>query len=137
MTTPAQYEFTDDQNVVIRTLGKHMSDLGGFLQLLGVLYVVLGVLQLVGGFMEPAASRAASLGYAISALVYFVIGRWTRTAGVSVTNVATTTGNDLQHLMTALDQLRKLYGTMVTLIKVVFVLMILGFVIAVLLPRFA
>lgn len=140
-----QYEFSDEQNSLFRSLSGKM---GG----VGLVLVVIGILNLIAAGMLVAAiyrndlpadwvnklpveakNQLATLPpnqqllpFAINAglqgLVYFLLGIWTRSAAGSFRKVAGTQGNDVSWLMTALGALNKAYGLIYTLILLVVLL---------------
>ena len=112
------YEFTAEQNAVIRDLGRKMQGVGVFM-------IVLGVLSLAGfgaGFLGPGAP---SLVWIPIAAFFLLIGIWTVRAGREFRQVADTEGQDIRHLMTALAELRKFYTLHFWLFVVYLVLIVL------------
>jgi hypothetical protein len=128
MRTQAQYEFTDEQNRVIDQLARNMRVVAMFLTVIGMLYVVAFAAAAIHAFTAPVAiGQAALLGIAM--LLYLAIGKWTNAAALAFGGVVRTTGSDISHLMTALDNLRKLYVLMGTIIKVYVALIVIGLII--------
>ena len=111
------YEFTEAQNGTIRVVADRMKWVGMFLIAVGGLYGILGVLGLAEGL--------GAFGLIIYAVIFILIGIWTRSAGGSFSLIVETAGSDIPHLMDAVESLRKLYTLQ-------FWLMIVGLVIAVL-----
>ncbi|HEY1377146.1 MAG TPA: hypothetical protein VGF55_10155 [Gemmataceae bacterium] len=130
MSTQAQYEFTDEQNRVIDQLARNMRVVAVFLTVIGVLYIVAFAAAVIHAFSAPVAIGQALL-FAIAMLLYLAIGRWTNAAALAFSGVVRTTGSDISHLMTALDNLRKLYVLMGTIIKVYVALIVIGLIILV------
>jgi hypothetical protein len=97
----AAYEFDDGQNKIIAQLGKRM-------KLVGHVLIAFGGLVMLAGL--SSGGRGGFSGVAINAVVFILMGLWTRRAGQGFQNVVKTDGDDINHLMDALDQLRKLYG---------------------------
>ncbi|MEM9305249.1 MAG: hypothetical protein AAGE01_24285 [Pseudomonadota bacterium] len=108
------YEFTKEQDVVVDRAASWMR-LSGRLSLgIGLL---VGLPLLAGEYLVlPAAA------------FLIVIGTWTVRASKSFQRVTTTDGNDIQHVLDALDNLRKLYQLQAIIILLAFLAaLILGF----------
>jgi hypothetical protein len=128
-TAGGQYEFSAAQNQTIGTLARSMRVVGAFLILMGVVELLGAVLQLV---------RTGTFQINLAWLLYFIFGAWTRKAARSFQLIVDTQGSDISHLMSALDNLRKIYGFLYWFILVVLILMlILGIVLALLYPTTA
>jgi len=99
---PLQYEFTPAQNDI---LGKAATWIGLFS------WIMMGsaTLLALGGFLTAEAS---SIGALIAAAIYFIIGLTFRGAATSMQAVVQTAGNDMDHLMTALDKLGSAFKVM-------------------------
>lgn len=117
---PAQFEFTEAQNQVFKDLGRRMTAVGN-------LILVFGVLTLLAALV--ASTRGG--GGAVSGVIWCVFGSWTAKAGKGFTAIAATEGNDIDHLMGALDQLRQLYKAMYGLFISGLVLIVLAIVLGV------
>jgi hypothetical protein len=130
MSTQAQYEFTDQQNRVIDQLARNMRVVAVFLTVIGVLYIVAFAAAVIHAFAAPVAIGQAAL-FGIATLLYLAIGKWTNAAALAFDGVVRTTGSDISHLMAALDNLRKLYVLMGTIIKVYVALIVIGLIILV------
>lgn len=94
-----QYEFSSSQNELIKHLADKMRFVAYFLIATGALGVLGGLLSLQRG----------GVGNIISAVVYILIGVWTNSASSSFHRIVDTQGNDIENLMGALGELRKLY----------------------------
>jgi hypothetical protein len=112
------YEFTREQNAVIRDLARKMHGVGIFM-------LVLGALSLVGFVAGFLGSKTPSLAWFPIAVFLQVIGLWTVRAGREFRQVAATEGQDIQHLMTALAELKKFYTLHFWLFVVYLVLIVL------------
>ncbi|MBX9625120.1 MAG: hypothetical protein K2X82_15040 [Gemmataceae bacterium] len=130
------YEFTGEQNDLIRRLSRKMSLVGTVCVVFGVLYLLSSVLLLVFLFKDripadvmqkiPAEvqSQVPANDYlwgivvqtGLAALLFLLIGSWTRSAAAAFGEIVTTTGRDVSHLMAALSSLHKMYSLMYTLI---------------------
>lgn len=93
---PDPYEFTPDQNALIARLASKMLFVGLFALGLGIAAIVVG-----------AVRRDVSIIF--SGSLYAVIGLWTERSGRSFRFIALTKGQDIRHLMHALEDLRRLY----------------------------
>lgn len=94
-----KYEFSDTQNAQIAPLASKMRIVGYFLIALGVL----------GGIGSLAMAGTADIGVFVDAAVQVVIGVFTIQAAKSFQLIVDTQGNDMNNLMDALGELRKLY----------------------------
>jgi hypothetical protein len=107
--TPAvrveQYEFTSRENQVIGKLAKSMGYLGYVLVTFGVVILVIGV------FNHHAGMVLSSIGFVCT-------GIFTLTAAGSFRNVVETKGDDISHLMAALEHLRRATSVLVWVINV-------------------
>lgn len=102
VTTSAAYEFNASQNETIRLLG-------GKMKILGWVYIIQGILTAIASVLMLIVLPLAGLLYlAITAVVVFT-GIWTKSAAGSFEMIVLTKGGDINHLMDALDSLRKLY----------------------------
>lgn len=94
-----QYEFSSSQNGLIKDLSSKMRFVSFFLIGLGVLATIGGVANLTkGGF-----------GNIVYGVIQIIIGLWTQRAAFSFQRIVDTQGNDMENLMGALGELRKLY----------------------------
>ncbi len=101
---------------------------GTALSVLGCIYLIAVIICVVQAFSRPETSL--SVGYVLLATLFFLaLGVWTRKASRSFQAITKTRGRDIDHLMEALDHLRKHYSLMSTVVKV-YVTLILVVVIA-------
>lgn len=124
MTFDKQYEFNSSQNELIADLVKKMRFVSYFL-------IVMGVLGIIGGLITFLAGGLAGI---VQGVVYLLIGIWTLNAAKSFDKIVTTEGRDIENLMGALGELRKLYGLQYWLLMIAVVLFIIAIVAAILLP---
>jgi hypothetical protein len=115
----AAYEFSGEQNQTMGALGNNMGWVGIFTIIAGVVVTVLGVRQLMTG-------RADWPVLLVQGVLNLVVGIWTRNAAEQFNQVATTSGADIQHLMGALGELRRIYHLQKILILVAIVLMVVA-----------
>jgi uncharacterized membrane protein YvbJ len=119
------YEFTEEQNRVIGSLASSMGWVSAIL-------VILGLLELVVGIAKVSRGGIAAI---IQAAVLLVIAWLTHKASKEFREITTTQGNDVGHLMDALEALRELYRIQVILIVLAVILVFLGIVIGMYLVR--
>ncbi|MCS6864793.1 MAG: hypothetical protein RMJ56_18355 [Gemmataceae bacterium] len=127
------YEFTPEQNVVIRSLGSKM-------KLVGLILLIFGALNLINAFLVqivftqldneaiPADIRdqLAQIGQrerwiltgyvTVVGIVFLCVGAWTRSAGESFGQIVATSGNDINHLMEGFKTLNKMYSLIATVL---------------------
>lgn len=94
-----EYEFSSSQNELIKNLADKMRFVAYFTIAAGALGVLGGLLSLQRG----------GVGNIISAVVYILIGIWTNNASSAFRRIVDIEGNDIENLMGALGELRKLY----------------------------
>ncbi|MBP0000399.1 MAG: hypothetical protein J7641_15610 [Cyanobacteria bacterium SID2] len=109
----AQYEFDNSQNELVGDLSKKMSFVATLLIVFGILSLLNGVIVLVSSFSATEAANS-SISEVFSAIVngifMVVVGLWTRNAANAFQNIVKTEGRDIENLMVALGELRKLYA---------------------------
>lgn len=115
------YEFSNTQNQLIKELSNKMRFVGYFL-------IVLGVLVAIGGLVVIARG---GLGNIIQGIVQIVIGFWTTKAASAFQEIVDTEGNDIENLMGALGELRKLYTLQYWLYIVALIFVAIGVVVGI------
>jgi len=112
------YEFTAEQNNILRQLSKRMKAVAIFLFIIGGLVIVQGIQELVyGGNLLYSAGMAA---------VYILMGIWTFKAAKSFEEVVQTEGSDIDHLMKANSSLLSLYNLQFWLLIIAMILIIVA-----------
>lgn len=111
------YEFDAGQNETIRKAATWSG-------VLAWIMMVSAGLMALGGVLSRDES---AIGAVIVAAIYFVIGLYLRGAAVSMQAVVQTAGNDIEHLMIALDKL----GSAFKVIGILFLLGAILFVVAI------
>lgn len=101
---PPPYEFSDTHKESFRALGASMSFVGVCTMLFSVLAGVFALGEVVMGFVPNA------LGTAVSAGLDGVLAWWMLSAGRSLSGLVRTHGRDIEQLMDAVVQLRRLFG---------------------------
>ncbi|WRH68403.1 MAG: hypothetical protein RSE13_09475 [Planktothrix sp. GU0601_MAG3] len=93
------YEFNESQNQLILDLSKKMMFVSYFLIASGVLGAISGIIMLLNG----------GFGGLVQGVILLVTGIWTINAAKAFQLIVDTQGHDIENLMGALGQLRKLY----------------------------
>ncbi len=102
---PSSHEFGPHENQIIGTAGKWI----GYWSWIAI---VSGALMIIGGILDPEDLIAGL----IMGGVYIGVGVYFRGAASAMSDVVSTAGNDVQHLMTALDKLSSAFKVMVLLV---------------------
>jgi hypothetical protein len=87
----------------------------------GILYGVGVLVSVVRSFRDPQFLFQAAL-VALAMFFYLALGSWTNNAARAFERIVTTRGRDIEHLMKALENLRKMYGLLSLLVKLYLVL---------------
>jgi hypothetical protein len=117
-----EYEFTAEQNDVIGDLARKM-------RFVGLMGMIVGVFLLLGAIASFASSaRAGSAGpvNAIMGAASVLVGAWTRRASIGFQRIVETEGHDIENLMGALAELRRIYALQRILLIVVLLLLVLA-----------
>lgn len=116
----SQYEFSGSQNELIGDLAKKMN-------FVGILMIASGVISIIVGIVTLFASQGAfDFSSIVNGVLLLLIGFWTRNAAQAFRRVVNTTGTDIENLMGALGELRKLYTLQYWLTIVVLIFLALG-----------
>lgn len=103
-TTRGSYEFSDEQRESVRSLAASMSFVGACLMLFGVLLAAFAFIALYAGFPLGA------VGLFAVAAAYTPTAWWTMSGGRSLSAIPRTRGHDVDYLMDAVRQLRRLFA---------------------------
>jgi len=98
----AHYEFDSRQNGILQKAATWTS-------LFAWIMMISAAIMAVGGLLSGEAGSIVAL---IGAAIYFTIGLTFRDAASAMTAVVETAGNDMEHLMTALDKLGSAFKVM-------------------------
>jgi hypothetical protein len=98
------YEFGDAHKESFRALAASMSFVGACTMLFGLLLSVFFAGALYEGLV------ALAFGTAASSALCLVLAWWTVSAGRSLSALVATRGRDVEHLMQAVVQFRRLFG---------------------------
>lgn len=128
-----EYEFSGSQNQLIGDLGQKMN-------FVGILMIVGAVLALISGVITLFAGAARGM-FDFSAIIQGVFllltGIWTRNAAQAFKRVVNTTGADIENMLGALGELRKLYTLQYWLIMIMLIALAVGLILALLATLFA
>jgi hypothetical protein len=116
------YEFSESQNVVFRGLAQAMSFVGLFYLVGGGILGLAAIVTLAGG------APASALSGGVQAAFLLPVGLWTRRAARAASAITTSQGNDVDHLMAAMEELRRVYGLQRALLVGLFAVILLAFV---------
>jgi hypothetical protein len=109
----AAYEFGPDHNRVIeRTAGR--------VQAFGIVSIVLGALQTIGGVLMLMQS-IRGVGTIVAGIVAIVVGVIFTRGAKRLRDVVKTAGDDIAHLMGALDEVGKAFMIQLVMVAVAFV----------------
>lgn len=98
-----EFEFSDSHNLVFDGVARWMKIVGIIEIVLGVIYAIPAVLNLAVLNTPPVVIAALHI------VVVGLMGAWTIKAGGSVRAIVTTEGDDVRHLMEAMEKLKKLF----------------------------
>lgn len=118
-----EYEFDASQNSLIRDLANKM-------RFVAYVLIGLGIIEGIGGILILSKGNPEGVGSIIGGIVYVIIGIWTQQAAKSFRLVVDTEGQDIQNMMGALGQLRKLYSLQYWVLLIALVFVVLGIVLA-------
>ncbi len=123
-----QYEFSSSQNQVIKQLADKMRFVSYFLIGVGVLNALIGIIGLF------STTLRGSFGEIITGILLTLLGFWTYKASISFKRIVSTQGNDVENLMGALGELRKLYTLQYWLLIITLVFIVIGIILAIAVP---
>ncbi len=155
MSTQRQYEFSQDENVLVGSLASKMSLVGLFFVVVGVINVIVALVLVLAIFrtnvpkswydkldkLSPEAKKQVeeqannlpsnnhlwgiTLNAAAVGVFYLLMGTWTRSAAGSFKQIVETQGQDISHLMKALGSLHSMYALLYTLLMITVFLLVL------------
>lgn len=115
------YEFNESQNQLILDLSKKMMFVSYFLIASGALGTLAGIITIKqGGFSGI-----------VQGVVLLITGIWTINAAKGFQLIVNTQGNDIENLMGALGQLRKLYSLQFWLFMISLIFIVIGLILAI------
>ncbi|NLJ07250.1 MAG: hypothetical protein GX437_06230 [Sphingobacteriales bacterium] len=117
------YEFTEQENLVITKLFRQMTYVGVLMLILGVIFGVFGVYLLIAkGYSIKV------LFLLVLAFIIIVMGVITNLSANRFRHVVKTEGDDIGHLIQALDKLTTWFSIQNIIILVFIGIIILGFI---------
>lgn len=128
-----QYEFSTSQNELIGDLGKKMNFVGILMIIGAVLTLISGIVGLVTG----ARQGMFDFSSLIQGVFLLITGLWTRNAAQAFNRVVSTVGADIENMLGALGELRKLYTLQYWLIIIVLIALAITLVFGLLATVFA
>ena len=114
---PAQHEFDSQQNQTIASLAQDMRWVAAPLQFIGIMYGIACIMGIVRAFTHPE-SIVGAVFIGLATAFYLALGIWTQRAALSFQQITKTSGQDVTHLMEALENLRKKYSLLSLLVKI-------------------
>lgn len=128
--TSSGYEFSSSQNELIGDLAKKMNFVGILLIAVGIVGIITGIINIFTA-LAAAEKTGIVLSNLIQGIFSLLIGTWTRNAAKAFKQIVKTVGTDIENLMIALGELRKLYTLQywLVIIALVFFVLILVFAI--------
>ncbi|MDB9314823.1 hypothetical protein PN462_17045 [Spirulina sp. CS-785/01] len=117
-----EYEFSQSQNSLIEDLANKMRFVAYFL-------IAISILAILGGLITILESGLATI---MQGVVQLFVGIWTLNAASAFRRIVTTEGSDIENLMGALGELRKLYRLqywLLVITLVAIVIIVLAFVV--------
>jgi hypothetical protein len=128
-----EYEFSSSQNALIGDLGKKMN-------FVGILMIIGAVLALISGavaLFSSAAQNTLDFSSIIQGIFLLITGLWTRNAAQAFNRVVNTTGSDIENMLGALGELRKLYTLQYWLIIILLVALVVTLILGLIAGLFA
>ena len=120
--TEREYEFTPEQNDTIARLSDAMRWVSVPMLALGALCMVNLIMSLVWLVQTKSYQDWHAIGTMLyllfSTLLFLAFAVWTSRSSFEFQQITETRGQDISHLMGALDDLRKVYGVLATFVKV-------------------
>ncbi|MGB5593509.1 MAG: hypothetical protein WBM62_05670 [Crocosphaera sp.] len=111
MTISSNYEFNSSQNEIFKDLAQKMRFVGILLLVGGIFSIIVGLsLIFVGIFLQKEEIFIDSgMSSIIQGILFLLISSWIRKAALGFFQIVKTTNNDIENLMNAISELRKLY----------------------------
>lgn len=115
------YEFNEQENVIIKKLYKNMNFVGYSFLVLGAIFTAIGISWI--SHKDLLWILAAFVG----AVVFITIGVITNNTASRFKAVVKTEGDDVEHLMTAIDNLISWFSIQIVFIGIGVAVVILAF----------
>lgn len=120
---PRNYEFSAPENVVIRQLIDAMRFVAAASLALGAFDLLLGA---AGLLTQGRAALGPALGNFVQSLVFVLIGVWLQRAVDAFNKVVETTGDDVTHLLNALNELTRVFSLQRTVFVLALIVTVLS-----------
>ena len=117
-----EFEFNESQNSLIKDLADKMSFVSIFL-------IVASIISIISGIMQIGVN--GNFGDVITGVFYLFVGIWTNNAASGFKKIVNTQEHDIEFLMGALGELRKLYALQYWLLIIMVIFMAVLLVIAI------
>ena len=104
------YEFTEDDNKVVKGLARKLRLVSLVLIILGLLAGTLAGLEIKNGTGDMGQNVMSNLGLIVTALLLLLFGIWFTSSASAFAKIAKTEGDDINHLMGALGSLGNAFG---------------------------
>jgi hypothetical protein len=127
-----QYEFNETQNQVISNLAHKMKFVSFFLVAIALLKLGFAIL-----LFTQQMDYIAPLDGFITGMIYLLLGIWGIKAAGSFQQVVDTEGNDIDHLMNALGNLKNVVSLAYWLLVIFLLVFIIGIIAAIVLGGMA
>ncbi len=124
----SEYEFNQKQNELLQDLAKKMNFVAILAIAGGILGMLAGLIVLLTASANATGDRSLDFSNLIQGIFLLLIGIWTRNAAIAFKRVVNTTGRDVENLLAALRELRKLYTLQYWLAIVILVLLAIALV---------
>jgi H+/Cl- antiporter ClcA len=129
-----QYEFTPAQNDQITRLANSMRWVSLPMFVLGILCAVDLVINLVWLVQTRSYQDWHAVGNFLmllfTTLLFLAFAFWTSASARDFQKITETRGQDISHLMSALDGLRKVYSVIATFVKIFIAIMVLSLILS-------
>ena len=130
--TEREYEFTPEQNDLIARLSNAMRWVSVPMLALGALCTVNLIMSIVWLVQTKNYQDWHAIGtilyLLVSTLLFMAFAVWTSRSSFEFWQITETRGQDISHLMSALDGLRKVFSVLATFVKVFIAIMLLALV---------
>jgi hypothetical protein len=130
--TEREYEFSPEQNDTIARLSNAMRWVSVPMLALGALCTVNLIMSIVWLVQTKSYQDWHAIGTMLyllfSTLLFLAFAVWTSRSSLEFQQITETSGQDISHLMGALDGLRKVYGVLATFVKVFVAITLLALV---------
>lgn len=103
-----EYEFTEKQNDLVGALAAKMTFVGTMMIVFGALLDLIGLVSIL--LLHHAPTSGVAVTNIVAGAALFCVGFWTRGAAVRFQQIVDTEGSDVTNLMSALEELFRIYS---------------------------